>query len=97
MPPSCPPVTNPHAVSSLQSDLDDLVSWSDTLQLPFNEAKSSVLHIGCNNPGCQYMTSDAELTEVQAEKDPGVHINSELKFRYHASAAVAKATQILAL
>ena len=90
-------VTNPHAVSGLQSDLDALVSWSDTWQLPFNEAKCSVLHIGRNNPGCQYVMRDAELTEVQVVKDLGVHIDSELKFRQHASAAVAKATQILAV
>ena len=45
----------------------------------------------------QYMMRDEELTDVQVVKDLGVHIDSELKFREHASAAVAKATQILAV
>ena len=77
-------------VAQLQSDIQALVKWSDTWQLPFNESKCKVLHLGRNNPNSQYMMRATELSAVQIEKDLCVHTDSELKFRHHASAVVAK-------
>ena len=90
-------VASPLAASRVQSDLDALVDWSDDWQLPFNEGKCKVMHLGRRNPNRQYAMRDSELSVVQVEKDLGVHIDSELKFREHAAAAVAKATQMLAV
>ena len=90
-------VDTTHGSSSLQADLESLARWSDTWQLPFNETKCKVLHLGRSNPNFQYIMRGNALSEVQVEKDLGVHIDRELKFRQHASAAVAKATQILAV
>ena len=87
----------PQEVAQLQSDFQALVKWSDTWQLPFNESKCKVLHLSRNNPNSQYMMRATELSAVQIEKDLGVHIDRELKFRHHASAVVAKATQILGI
>ncbi|XP_043196519.1 uncharacterized protein LOC122367478, partial [Amphibalanus amphitrite] len=85
------------AASSLQSDLEALVNWADAWQLPFNEAKCKVMHLGRNNPAKQYVMRDSEMSVVRVEKDLGVQVDDELKFRQHASAAVAKANQILAV
>ena len=90
-------VATPGEVSSLQADLDTLGRWSDTWQLPFNDAKCKVLHLGSNNPNSRYMMRGTELSDGLVEKDLGVHIDCELKFRQQASAAVAKGTQILAV
>jgi len=38
-----------------------------------------------------------QLSSTQVEKDLGVYIDSELKFRQQAASVVAKATQILAV
>ena len=90
-------VTTPSDVSRLQSDLESLANWSATWQLPFNEAMCRVLHLGRINPGAQYVLSDTELCDVQAERDLGILIDCDLKFRQQASAAVSKATRVLAV
>ena len=90
-------VATPRAASNLQSDLEALVSWADVWQLPFNEAKCKAMHIGSRNQNHQYVMRDTELSVTEVEKDLGVHIDCELKFRQHASAAVAKAIQMLAV
>ena len=41
--------------------------------------------------------SDTELCDVQAERDLGILIDCDLKFRQQASAAVSKATRVLAV
>ena len=90
-------VNSPHEAVSLQADLEAMARWSDTWQLPFNEAKCKVLHLGRSNPNLQYMMRDTELRTVQVERDLGVHIDCDLKFRQHAATVVAKATQVLAV
>ena len=90
-------VSTPQHVCALQADLDELSRWSDTWQLPFNQGKCKVLHMG-NSNNCQtYTICGAELSMTEVEKDLGVHIDTELKFRHHASAVVAKATQIMSV
>ena len=81
----------------LQANLDAMVEWADTWQLPFNERKCKVLHLGRNNEGHQYQMREANLDVVTVEKDPGICVDTDLKFREQASAAVAKANQMLAI
>ena len=90
-------VSSPQDRYNLQDDLDALVRWSDTWQLPFNEEKCKVLHIGHGNQEHQYTMRGSTMNDTQVEKDLGIHIDAELKFRKQASAVVAKATQILAV
>ena len=84
-------------VRVIQADIDAAVEWADRWQLPFNEEKCKVMHLGRRNAGSQYTMRNTELSVVQVEKDLGVHIDCELKFRQQASTAVGKATQILAV
>ena len=81
----------------LQHDLDALVDWSDLWQLPFNEAKCKMLHIGSTNPEHTYRMRGVELEWLHVERDLVVHIDSDLKFRKQAAEAVSKASRMLAV
>ena len=79
----------------LQRDLDAIVGWSEVWQLPFNARKCKTLHMGRNNDHHTYTMSGAELEVTEVERDLGVQIDGDLKFREQAAAAVSKASQIL--
>ena len=81
----------------LQSDLTALSEWSSTWLMPFNRDKCKVLHIGHVNPRFSYTMDGFVLDTSSIERDLGVNIDEELKFREHASMAVAKATRVLAV
>ena len=81
----------------LQEGLDRAVAWSDDWCLPFNEGKCSTLHIGRSNTKELYSMRGTSLKQVLVERDLGVLIDTELKFREQAASAVAKASQILAV
>ena len=81
----------------IQRDLDAASAWSDLWQLSFNEAKCKVLHIGSRNPRRPYTMRGIELESVPIEKDLGVHVDTDLKFRKQAASAAAKGNQMLAL
>ena len=82
---------------ALQEDLDAAARWADEWQLTFNAAKCKVLHIGHRNRHHVYSLRGTALEETSAEKDLGVFIDVDLKFRKQAAAAVSKASQVLAV
>ena len=63
----------------------------------FNAAKCKVLRIGRRDHQHTYTMSGTALEVVAAEKDLGVYMDSDLKFRRHAATAVSKASQMLAV
>ena len=65
--------------------------------MPFNQKKCTVLHLGTRNCGSAYTLGNTSLASTRLEKDLGVHVDAELKFREHAASAAAKATQLLAV
>ena len=83
--------------NALQEDLNAAVSWADEWQLRFNADKCKVLHIGRANQSQEYCMKGAQLEAVAAEKDLGIYVDSDLKFRRQAAAAVSKASQVLAI
>ena len=83
--------------TSLQSDLSSLAEWSLRWMLPFNPEKCSTLHLGPRNPGQAYSILGFELSQPTTEKDLGVIIDGDLKFRQQASSAVNKANRVLGL
>ena len=83
--------------SLLQSDLDVVASWSAKWLMPFNQSKCKVLHMGHANQGFPYSMEDNPLACTSVERDLGICVDAELKFREQASSAVAKATQVLAV
>lgn len=91
------PVPSHNDTAQLQRDLDALAAWSDTWQLPFNADKCKTVHFGAKNMRQVYSMRDVDLEQVSGERDLGVHIDDDLKFRKHAAAAVSKASQMLAV
>ena len=82
---------------NLQNDIDNLHSWSETWQLPFNEKKCKSLHIGRNNPEQNYKMNGHILEDVTMQKDLGIIVDKELKFHEQTAAAVKKANQVLGI
>ena len=81
----------------LQQDLDNLVLWSQKLQLVFNESKCKVIHLGTSNTRHTYTMSATPLESTPDEKDLGVVMDEELKFHLHVPQAVKKASRMLGL
>ena len=81
----------------MQADLNALVAWSDSWLMPFNEDKCRIMHVGPRNQSFPMYLRGKLLAGSAVERDLGVHIDSLLKFRQQAAAAVAKANQMLAI
>ncbi len=86
--------------NTLQKDVDALVDWSRTWQLPFNPDKFKVLRVQCRQEAFQYrMNSDANtsvpLEQCNIEKDPGVHVDNQLNFSIHIREAINKSNRLL--
>ena len=81
----------------LQADLNALAEWSQKWLLPFNTAKCSTLHLGSGNPQDSYTILGVNLDQTSVEKDLGVLVDSQLKFRQQAALATSKANRILGL
>ena len=62
--------------TALQTDVNSLVQWSKTWQLPFNTDKCKSLHIGTTNPFYKYKMEETKLDQIEDEKDLGLIIDS---------------------
>jgi hypothetical protein len=79
----------------LQSDLNNVVTWSKIWQLPISVKKCNILYIGRNNPNHKYYLDGVQLESVGSScKDLGVFISSDLSSRVHCANIVAKASRI---
>ena len=65
----------PMGAMPLQADIDILVTWSDTWQLPFNEEKCKALHLGSSNTKLKYTMRGASLAAIEMERDLGVLVD----------------------
>ena len=84
-------------VSDLQSDLCNLVEWSNEWQMLFNADKCKVMHMGFNNKQAKYDMNGIQLECVSEEKDLGVIISEDLKWDKQCSEAVKKANRMLGM
>ena len=80
----------------LQTDINNLVKWSETWLLKFHPDKCVSMTIG-SNVNNVYTMGNQNLNISQCEKDLGVLIDDKLKFDKHISAAVNKANKIMAV
>ena len=71
--------TNPH---SLQKDLNRIVEWSHTWQLPISYSKCCNLDLH-HSPDVTYSVENCVLSTVQEFVDLGVTMNNGLKFSMH--------------
>ena len=81
----------------LQNDIAKLVEWSRNWLLGFNEGKCKVLHVGRNNPGCDYFMKGKKLEAVTEERDLGVLMSNNLSFSKHIALSAAKTNGILGM
>ena len=51
----------------MQADLDSLVQWSDSWQMPFNEDKCKVMHVGSANKAFSFHMKGDQLVRLPAE------------------------------
>jgi len=68
-------------VSTLQSDLSNLVAWTKERQMLFNVEKCKVMHIGYNNVQAECVMNNVKPECVSDEKDSNVIISDDLKSR----------------
>ena len=65
--------------------------------MKFNLSKCSVLHWGGGNIGSSYMLDGNVLREADDEKDLGVIISKDMKFKSNISAQIKKANRTLGM
>ena len=70
-------IQSPNDCIKLQNDLDALLHWSSENHLPFNWAKTKVLHVR-HKGGHVYSLNGHDLTEVADEKDLGTIVSADL-------------------
>ena len=80
---------------SLQNDLNNIVSWSEQWQMPFNVDKCQVLHVGRLNKNFNYHMAGSNLNTADKIKDLGVTITSNLKFTQQCINSANKANRML--
>ena len=78
-----------------QSDLDQLVKWSETWQMKFNFEKCKVMHVGRAIRETVYKMGGQELNQIETEKDLGVMVNSKLSASDQVSEDRKKALRML--
>lgn len=81
----------------IQQDLERLVKWANEWQMSFNVSKCAVLQVGNNNPKNVYQMNETVVNAVTTQKDLGVTITNDLKWRKQVENSVNKANRMLGL
>ena len=63
--------------------------------MEFNVKKCKVMHVGRNNPDCEYYMAGSVLQTVNKERDIGVLVNQDLKPSLHCAEASRRASTVL--
>ena len=90
-------VGNEEEVSVLKRDLKRLEGWSDRNGMHFNVEKCSVMHCGFQNKKNNYEIYGNILRKTICEKDLGILVNPDMKFKDQVSAASKKVNKILGM
>ena len=90
-------INAPENKEMLQRDLTKLEEWSKKWLLRFHPEKCKVMHIGRHGEEFRYILHGTVLEEVDSEKDIGVTIDKDLKFRVHMGDKINKANSIMGI
>jgi hypothetical protein len=83
-------------VSNLQKDLDGVVHWSASWGMRLNVKKCRVIHFGAKGPPqYDYRVDQTVIESSDCERDLGVLVSADLKWKSQAEAAVGRANRIL--
>jgi hypothetical protein len=88
--------------NQLQYDIDNLVEWSRVWLMRLNESKCKVMHIGKENQQYMYTINTSQnavmiLSKSTLERDLGVMISSDLKWKHHTAYCANKANRVLGM
>ena len=77
----------------VNDDLEALQNWSITNGMKFNVDKCSVMHCGKLNRNIDYKLYGQKIHVMESEKDLGVIINNDMKFKDLVKSAAKKANK----
>jgi hypothetical protein len=86
---------------SLQKDIDSVTDWTKNWLMRLNATKCKVMHFGVDDDKYKYEIDDlctdkrSSLEESECERDLGVHVASDLKWRYHVNEIASRANRVL--
>ncbi|CAM4721271.1 unnamed protein product [Lepidochelys kempii] len=78
----------------IQEDLDDLVNWSNSNRMKFNN-KCKVINLGINNKNFSYKLGTHQLEVMEEEKDLGVLVDHRMTISRQCDMAMKKANAVL--
>jgi hypothetical protein len=85
----------------MQADIDALQLWSEKWLLKFHPQKCKLLRVGKGHPNFDYTMQDeagpVTLPQVEHEKDIGVYVDKDLRFKEHINTTVSKANRLVGL
>ena len=89
----------PADATSLQEDLNRIMTWSEIWKLPLNASKCSVLSLSLKKKpiSVTYTLGDNVLKRVSVQKDLGIFIDSRLTFIPHVDSIIKKANHMCGL
>jgi hypothetical protein len=96
-------IKKPEDGSMLQQDIDRFCQWSRTWLMNFNKSKCVVMHVGRRSKKSSqdyFMDSPDgphKLAETQLEKDLGIYISHDLKWKHQIEAAAARGNRMLGM
>ena len=89
------PIRSADDSKMLQEDLNKLHAWSEKWQMDFNITKCSVLNVGSRNPVNSYNLDNVTIGRTECERDLGVLVSPDLKFRKQCISARSRANRVL--
>ena len=80
---------------NLQKDLDTAHQWIDDNNMSVNGKKYEHMHAGKNKQYSLFLSNEGEIIQTsKVVRDLGVYVSEDLKFRYHITTIVKKATRV---
>lgn len=90
-------VNTDEEVSAFNHDLRRLEEWCITNEMKFNTDKCSVMHCGSKNRCVEYKLFGASLRTTVKEKDLGVTVSHDMKFKDMVAIQTKKANRVLGM
>lgn len=91
------------SVERLQRDIDAVSDWTRTWLMRLNAKKCMVMHFGRENIKARYTIEDictgemVGLSESECERDLGVFISNDLRWKRHINEIVSRANRVLGM